>query len=193
LKNIGTLQAMESAPRVRVFLAMSLDGYIAGLDNDLSWLHREGAQDTFTPFMAGVGCMLMGRKTHDVVAAMGGPAWAAYGDTPVLVATNSPLLQPAAPTVRAVGGPIEELIAHAKAEAAAGGKDKCVYLDGGALVRSAMDAGLVDTLTLTVIPVVLTAGVSLFTGIASRVDLTLTSSKEIGGGMVQLQYDVMQQ
>jgi dihydrofolate reductase len=89
--------------------------------------------------------------------------------------------------------PIEELIAHAKAEAAAGGKDKCVYLDGGALVRSAMDAGLVDTLTLTVIPVVLTAGVSLFTGIASRVELTLTSSKEIGGGMVQLQYDVMQQ
>lgn len=49
-----------------------------------------------------------------------------------------------------------------------------------------MDAGLVDTLTLRVIPVVLIAGIALFTGIASRVDLTLTSSKEIGGGVVQL-------
>jgi dihydrofolate reductase len=168
---------------------MSVDGFIAGPDNDLGWLHRDGVTDTFTPFLGTVGAMLMGRNTHDIVAAMEHP-WV-YGEIPVLVATRSPeTLIPGAPTVRAVTGSIAGLIEEAAAAAAAAGDDKCVYLDGGALVRSALDAELVDELILTVVPVVLGGGVSLFTGVTGRTELALVGSREIGGGLVELRYKV---
>jgi dihydrofolate reductase len=55
--------------RVRVFLASSLDGFIAGPNDELDWLsgHGEDGEDTFTPFFAQIGAMLMGRRTFDVV------------------------------------------------------------------------------------------------------------------------------
>lgn len=168
---------------MRVFLAMSLDGFVAGPDNDLSWLHRDGVEDTYAPFFATVGSMLMGRNTHDVVAAMEGVPWP-YGDTPVLVATHRPLAV-ATPTVRAVAGPIETLIADALL--VADGKD--VYVDGAEVARAALNVGCVDTLTITIVPVILGGGVSLFSaGGAQRHELTLESARPIGGGLVQLKY-----
>jgi dihydrofolate reductase len=113
-----------------------------------------------------------------VSSGSGGP----YGDTPVLVATSRPL-EAGRPTVRPVHGPIGEMVAEA--QRAAGDRD--VYIDGGALFRSALGAGLVDELTLTVIPVVLGAGVPLFAATA-RKKATLVSTREIGAGMVQLRY-----
>eukprot|EP00035_Acanthoeca_spectabilis_P016207 m.327748 g.327748 ORF g.327748 m.327748 type:complete len:180 (+) comp16496_c0_seq9:463-1002(+) len=172
------------AGKVRVFLAMSLDGYIAGPNNELDWLHPgEGAEDTFTPFFASIGAMLMGKTTHNIVAAMDSP-WP-YGEVPVFVATRSGLESPGAPTVRAVSGPIAELVDQAKAVAAKESKD--VYLDGGALVRSGIDAGCVDELIITVIPIVLGAGVPLFSGVARR-KLDLVSTRELGAGLVELKY-----
>ncbi|MCB9628181.1 MAG: dihydrofolate reductase [Sandaracinaceae bacterium] len=167
--------------RVHVFMAMSLDGFIAGPNDELDWLQREGAEDTFTPFMQGVGAMLMGRRTYDVVSGFDGD-WP-YGETPVLVATSRPL-SAARGVVTAVSGSITDLVDEAKA--AAGERD--VYLDGGALIRSALDAGLVDELTLTLIPTVLGAGLPLWTGVARRHELTLQSSRELGAGLVQLRY-----
>ena len=73
-----------------------------------------------------------------------------YGDTPVLVATTRPL-EPAAATVSAVGGTPAEMVAAARA--AAGGRG--VYADGGALIRTLLDAGLVDEAIVTVIGVIL--------------------------------------
>jgi len=170
------------AARIRVFIASSLDGFIAGPDDELDWLSAPaGTEDTFTPFMAETGALLMGRRTYDVVEGFDG-AWP-YGDTPVLVATRRPL-SPAQPSVRAVTGTIEELVEQARA--AAGDKD--VYLDGGALIRSALDADLVDELTVTVIPMILGAGIPLFAGAARRHPLALVSQRAIGGGLVELIY-----
>lgn len=171
--------------RVRVYLGVSLDGYVAGLDHDLSWLDDFApAADTptdgltFPDFFAQVGALLMGRGTYDVVAGFDVP-WP-YGDTPVLVATSRPLEGAPAP-VTPVSGTVEELVAQAKR--AAGDRD--VYLDGGALVRSGLDAGLVDELCLTVIPVLLGAGVSLWGGLTRRTDLKFTAHHDYGG-LVQL-------
>lgn len=168
--------------RIRVFIATSLDGFIAGPNDELDWLpgHGEGIEDTFTPFMTEIGAMLMGRRTFDV--ALGFGTWI-YGDTPVLVATHRPLEPPNA-AVRAVRGGIEELVAQVRA--AAGERD--IYLDGGALIRSAMDAGLVDELTLTLVPTILGAGIPLFAGTEHRHRLELLSSRSIGSGLVQLRY-----
>lgn len=160
---------MSTTSRVRVYMACSIDGFIAGPDDDLSWLSPPaGVTDVppptealeFDGFIAQVGCMLMGRRTHDVVAGFGD--WA-YGDLPVLVPTHRPL-HGAAPTVRAVSGTIEQLIDSAKQVAG----DKDVYLDGGNLIRQALDADLVDEMVITTVPTLLAGGTSLFEGLTKR-------------------------
>jgi dihydrofolate reductase len=168
--------------RVRVFIACSVDGFIAGPNDELDWLAPgDACEDTFSPFFAGVGAMLMGRRTFDVASGFEGP-WP-YGDTPVLVATRRPLVAPR-PSVRSVAGTIAELVAAART--VAGERD--VYLDGGELIRSALDARLVDSLTVTLIPIILGAGVPLFAGARSRHGLELISQRAIGGGLVELVY-----
>ena len=172
--------------RIRVYLGCSLDGFIAGPDDDLSFLHAAPPPDPSEPdtgldfptFLSQVGALLMGRRTHDVIAALG--AWP-YGDLPVLVATHRPLM-PAAPTVRAVRGPITTLIAEARLEA--GTRD--VYLDGGDLVRQGLDAGLVDELCLTFVPTLLGgSGIRLFDGLVRQQALRFSAPTRLGG-MVQV-------
>lgn len=175
---------------VRVYLGCSLDGFIAGPEHDLSWLDRASRPDSpadtgslqFSDFMTQIGCMLMGRTTYDVVTSF--DAWP-YGDTPVRVATRRPL-DPVSPTVQGVSGDIRTLIDEARA--VAGTLD--VYLDGGALVRSALDADLVDELTLTYLPVILGGGVRLFGDRTSPLDVRFTAHHWHGtGGAVQITID----
>lgn len=169
-----------------MYIATSLDGFIAGPNDELDWLPDpspdavlpEGALG-FEAFMKDIGAMLMGRATYDAVRRMGGPWF--YGETPVLVATHRPL-DPVVSTVRAVGGEIDALVDEALR--VADGKD--VYIDGGATIRAALDAGRVDDLVITVIPVVLGAGKPLFAGASRRCAMEVVSHCDYGGGMVQL-------
>lgn len=177
-------------PRVRVYIATSLDGFIAGPDDDLTWLDapgpgvgsppsEPGALD-YEAFIADVGALLMGRRTYDVVRGFDVP-WP-YGDRPVLVATHRPLDEGPPPTVRRVEGRIGELVALAKDAAA--GRD--VYLDGGVLIRQAAEAGLIDEFTVTVAPIALGSGHPLFAGMGSPYPLRVVSHHTYAGGMVQL-------
>lgn len=168
---------------VRVFIACSLDGFIAGPGDDLSWLPEpDGGEDYgYGELLASTGVLLMGRTTYDVVC--GFDAWP-YGDLPVLVATTRELV-PAAPTVQAVAGTPAELLTRAR-----GVTDGGVYLDGGTLIRQFLDAGLIDQLTVTVVPVILGAGAPLFAGTAQRHALRLASAEPHDSGLVQLRYVV---
>ena len=196
------VRGMKPDSRVRVYIACSLDGFIAGKGDDLSWLPgAEGSNPTDTDgskaapgsspgpkdpgaveyddFIRGVGALLMGRRTYDVVLGFG-IDWP-YGERPVLVATNRPL-DPAVPTVRAVKGSIVELVEQARQ--AAGQAD--VYLDGGNLIRQALDAGLVDDLVVTMAPILLGEGHPLFAGVTARHRLEFTGCHRYAHGMVQL-------
>lgn len=166
----------------RVFIACSQDGFIAGPDDDLSWLPQppEGEDYGYAAFMAGIGALLMGRNTYRVVEGFEGP-WP-YGETPVLVATRRPL-EPKAPTVRAVQGNIAALLAEA--DAAAQGKD--VYVDGGELIRQALRAGLLDELIISYVPVLLGGGAPLFDSVEDRARLELLETKELPG-LIQYRY-----
>lgn len=182
---------MSEASRVRVYLGCSLDGCIAGPDHDLAFLMEEPEVDEategvadggldFAGFMEEVGALLMGRRTYQVVLDF--DAWH-YGDRPVLVATHHELLPaPQGGTAWAVQGDIRQLVAEAKA--AAGDKD--VYLDGGDLVRQGLDAGLVDELCLTFLPLLLGRGIRLWEGLQSRTDLQFDEPVRHGGRMVQV-------
>lgn len=183
--------------RARVYIASSLDGFIAGPDDDLSWLtgtepgdrgpEPEGgwpAADpeavTFEAFMADVGALLMGRRTYDVVRSFG--PGSPYGEVPVLVATSRPLDDDPPPAFRRVDGSIEELVAEANRVAR--GKD--VYLDGGSLIRQAADAGLIDDLIVTLAPIALGDGRPLFAGLEKRCPLEILSARRFAEGMLQL-------
>jgi len=179
---------MSPSPRVRVFMACAMDGSIAGPDNDLSFLHAPGPEGspqadpeamTFERFMPQVGSMIMGRTTYDVVAAMDVP-WP-YGDTPVLVATHRDL-SGAPDSVTTVAGSIEEIVAQAKQ--IAGSRD--VYVDGGAVVRQALDHGLVDELCLTLIPATVGGGIRLFDGVQRDEKWAFETPRWAGNGMIQL-------
>lgn len=170
------------AGAVRVFIACSLDGFIAGLDDDLSWLGGSGGDPDedygYAAFMAETGALLMGRRTYDVVR--GFDSWP-YGDKPVFVATTRPS-EAVAPSVRFVSGTPRELLDAVAAEIG----DRNVYLDGGALIRAFLDEGLVDELTVTLQPTVLGAGVPLFAGVRRRRSFELLSAVPYASGLVQL-------
>lgn len=199
---------MLQGSRVRVYIACSLDGFIAGTGDDLSWLPgavpeeskessagpdaaaaeaepgesaREASSDAvgYEAFIAEVGALLMGRRTYDMVVGFGGE-WP-YGDKPVLVATRRPL-ESSVPTVRAVGGDVREMVDAAKR--AAGGKD--VYVDGGNLIRQALDVELVDEMIVTMVPVLLGEGHPLFAGVSRRHQLEFLGHAPFGDGMLQV-------
>lgn len=170
-------------PQVRAFLASSLDGFIAGPNDELDWLQghgEDGVEDTFSPFFAEIGAMLMGRRTFDVVSQF--DEWP-YGDTSVLVATSRSL-STNQPNVQAVHGDIRTMVDHAKMKA--GVKD--VYLDGGQLFRAALAEGLVNELTLTLVSTLLGDGIPLFGGV--KAELQPESCRNIGGGMIQIRYKI---
>lgn len=174
---------MAATSRVRVYLGCSFDGFIAGPNDDLGFLTEAAPKPdeapepsqalSFKAFMEQVGALLMGRRTHDVVAGMG--VWIC-GDRPVLVATHRDI-EPAADTVRAVHGSIESLLEQAKE--AAGDKD--VYLDGGDLVRQGLDAGLVDELCITYVPILLGGkGTRLYADLARQTKLEFVEHHSMG-------------
>lgn len=175
------MAASNMAGSVRVFIACSLDGFIAGPDGDLSWLPAPEAGEDYGygAFMAETAAILMGRATYDVAAAF--ESWP-YGELPVFVATSRPL-SAARATVRAVAGAPAELLDAVRAHADGG-----VYLDGGSLIRAFLDADLIDELTVTVVNVILGDGVPLFAGVAAPHRLTLTTATPYPSGLVQLRY-----
>ena len=168
---------------IRAFIATSRDGFIAGPDDDLSWLPdgHAGEDYGYEQFMAGVGAILMGRRTYDVVEGFG-TGWP-YGDTPVLVATTRPLA-PIEPTVRAVSGTAGEMLAEARAAAGEGD----VYVDGGRLIQQLVDVRLVDELIVTVIPVDLGEGIPLLAGEDQWALLRLEELREFPSGVEQRRY-----
>lgn len=172
---------------VHVYCGCSVDGFIAGESDDLSWLPEppDGADGGFGSFLAGMGVILMGRRTYDIVAGFPDESWL-YGDVPMLAATHRPL-DPIRPTVRSVAGSIETLVQEAKEVA----RERGVYVDGGILIRQTLDAGLVDEITVTVVPAILGRGVSLFSGASTRRKLERVAVRTMDEGMTQLVYRVL--
>lgn len=175
------------AGQIRVFIACSLDGFIAGPGHDLSWLPQPepGGEDYgFAQFMGETGAMLMGRATYDVVEGFEGEWF--YGDMPIFVVTSRPL-EPKMPTVQAISGAPVDLVAQVQEQIG----DAGIYVDGGTLIRSLLDAGLVDQLIVTIVPVILGAGSPLFAGAVRRHELELLHAQAYETGLVQLRYDVL--
>lgn len=168
-------------PRVSAFLALSLDGFIAGEGGDLAWLepyNGDSQEETgYSALMASADTLLMGRNTYDIVNAF--PEWF-YGDKPVVVLTHRPAVPREHVSFR------QGALAQVLGDLWQAGS-RHLYLDGGDLVRQGLQAGVVDELTLFWVPVTLGGGVSLFAG-ALPGRLTPVSSAVLASGLVRVVY-----
>jgi dihydrofolate reductase len=174
-------------PRISVFIARSLDGYIATDDDSLDWLFAAGAEGEdygFDAFLADeVDVVAMGRSTYDFIKDF---PELPYGDRPVHVFTTQAL------------GPREgfEFYARAPQEAVEAWESagvRRVYIDGGTLISQFLEAGLVDDLTLTTVPLLLGSGKPLFHRIPVATPLRLVDSQVFPSGMVNLRYERVEQ
>ena len=174
-----------------VFIATSLDGFIARSDGSIDWLNDAnravpaGEDCGYGKFIADVDALVMGRNTFAQVLTF--DAWP-YASTPVVVMSKGSIALPThLPTcVSTSNATPGELVASLTAQGA-----KKIYVDGGLTIQSFLAAGLIDDLTITVIPVLLGAGRPLFGPLAHDVRLAHESSIAFGFGFVQNRYRVI--
>lgn len=181
---------MNARPRFAVFAATSLDGYIARPDGRIDWLTQANArlppgEDCgYQAFLEGVDLVAMGRLTWEAVQELG--AWP-YGAKPVMVLSRQPLVIPRAlrDSVLVSAEEPERLAARWAAQ----GMGR-IYLEGGQTVRRFLAAGLLDELTVTIVPVLLGEGRPLFGPLAQDLALLPLETRSYGFGFVQLRYAV---
>ena len=183
-QNCAITASMNPAtrPRCSVFIAASLDGYIARADGAIDWLsvvERAGEDYGYRAFFDSVDALVMGRKTYDTV--LGFDDWP-YESKRCVVVTHAP---PASKRRD------EEFTAEAPASLLArmaGEGVRSVYVDGGTVIRQFLAAGVIDELTLSVIPILLGTGIRLFDGGGTERKLRLVESRAFESGLARLKY-----
>ena len=166
-----------------VYIAASLDGFVAGKDGGLDFLGlvaRPAEDYGYARFMASVDTVLVGRKTYDL--ALGFEPWP-YAGKHCAVLTHRPPAPRHGEEFHA-GDPVAlvERLARTGLQHA--------YVDGPEVIRQFLAAGLVQSLTLSVVPIVLGGGIPLFGALGRDVPLALVGSRAFESGLVQLEYAV---
>ncbi|MDQ0703210.1 dihydrofolate reductase [Pseudomonas sp. W3I7] len=175
-----------------VFIAASVDGFIARADGDIEWLHRpeyEAAElngVTYESFIATVDTLVMGRKTLEKVLSF--PEWP-YEGTLVIALSHQPMEVPAH-----LHGKLEVMAVDPTtlvAQLAERGIQH-LYIDGGQTIQAFLEAGLINEFIITRIPVLLGQGISLFSQIGSEHELQHIDTCVSENGFVQSRYQVTQ-
>src|SRR5438094_671657 len=156
--------------KTSIYIATSLDGFIAGKDGSLDWLNivkQEGEDYGYSDFMGSVDCLLIGRNTYETVRSFN--EWP-YEQKKVLVLTHRPFV-PIRNEVQ-VSGPLTPILKNLEKSGT-----KRIYLDGGMTAQLGLKEGVVTDITISVIPIILGSGIPFFGEVGKQVKVRHVNTK----------------
>ena len=180
-----------------VYIALSVDGYIARVDGGVDWLDTYGKHDVemgedgdmgFTAFMDTVDCMVMGRGCMEAISGFDlAPEQWPYGDTRVIVLSKSLTELPDNIRKHAelYSGSLPQLVEMLRQD-----EHRRIYVDGGKTIQSFLNMKLITDMCLTRVPVILGAGIPLFGQTDQDIRLEKPEARVFANELVQLRYDV---
>ena len=180
--------------RARVFIATSLDGYIARSNGDISWLtdpppgveHAPPVTGAIAPpdyetFMADIDHLVVGRATYETVLTF--DTWPYAGKDVVVLSTSLALDHDERILIaRNLDEAVRVLIRRGARQ---------VYVDGGQVIQAFLRADLIDELTIAHAPILVGAGLPLFAGLDRDIPLSLRASATSDAGMTHATYHVL--
>lgn len=180
-----------------VFIATSVDGFIAKKDGSVDWLHTAGnskakmgnqADMGMNAYMATVDCMIMGRKCMEMIASMNlTPEQWPYGNTKIIVLSNT--LKEAPQNIKdkvvMYSGKLLELITNLENLGY-----KHAYIDGGTTIQAFINLKLINEITITKAPILLGEGIALFGKTAKEIKLENGKAIAFPNDFIQVKYTV---
>jgi dihydrofolate reductase len=171
-------------PKISVYIAMSIDGYIARKDGSIDWLERGHVGDEdygFKKFFNSIDALILGRNTYETVSAF--DKWP-YTGKRVIVLSNT--LNEVRKEAELFCGQLTNLASILHSDGI-----QHVWVDGGITISKFLEAGLVDHITISIIPVILGSGIPLFSFMHIEQVCRFISTQSYPSGLVQLQYEVI--
>lgn len=169
-----------------VFIATSLDGYIADKNDGLGWLESVPNPDNldfgYANFIDTIDALVMGRKTFETVYGFGGQ-WPYTKPVFVLSRTLAAVPEELQDKVEIVNGPLTEVIESIRQKGYLQ-----LYIDGGVTIQSFLKEDLIDEMTITHIPILLGGGASLFGDLPEHIEFEHVSTEVMLDEMVQSRY-----
>lgn len=179
--------------KASVYIAASLDGFIARENGALDWLPgSDGAGDQsgedygYYAFMDSIDALVMGRNTFEMVLSFG--SWP-YGDKRVIVLSSQPIQIPddLLSTVESKSCTPAELVQELAEQGL-----QHLYIDGGKTIQGFLNAGLIQELIISQIPVLIGSGIPLFGALDKDKQLRHLETQSYENGIVQSRYEVIQ-
>ena len=169
--------------RASVFIATSVDGFIARPNGAIDWLPEAPEDHGYSEFFDSVDALVMGRGTFETVLGFG--TWPYRKRVVVLssrpldlsVARGAPIDQMSGEPADVVARLSEQGVKHA-------------YIDGGVTIQRFLRAGLIQRLIITRIPVLIGTGIPLFGELPEDVQLQQVATRAYPSGLVQTEYTV---
>jgi len=171
--------------KLSLFIATSLDGYIAKPNDDLSFLklvEKEGEDYGYAEFTATIDTIILGRRTYDWVLREIGTSHYDNGERNVYVITRTE--RQSVGKTKFYTGDLTELVQQLKSE-----YGKNIYCDGGAeIVNELLISDLIDEFIVSIVPVLVGNGIRLFKDGRPEQQLELVNTKTFDTGLIQLHY-----
>jgi dihydrofolate reductase len=174
---------MNPYRKIVLFIAMSIDGYIADKKGNIDFLKTmelEGQDYGYSKFIDSIDTVILGRKTYDKVISMGYEYPHQGKDVYIITKSQKPKVG----TFQYYSGNIEELILNLKKS-----PGKNIYCDGGAMIVNLfLQNHWIDEMILSIVPVILGDGIRLFDSHIPLETWELLETKDYNTGLVQLHY-----
>ncbi|KAF4501674.1 riboflavin biosynthesis domain containing protein [Fusarium agapanthi] len=174
-------------PRLRYNVAASLDGYIASPDGSTPWIIQDPTID-FPALYAEFDYLIMGRKTYQVMQSFGADNPLSKCPKESVIVASRTMSQHHFPNATVVQ---ENFLDYIRRLRINDGKDIWL-MGGGQLAAQCLEAHLVDTVEVAIMPTLLGTGINLISSIPQNIKLQLSTSTSLGSGILMTQYKVIQ-